>query len=192
MIIHDTTGMTLKRDLSNISWVNVINEQSLNSAWNLFKNILSATILKHVPLKEKLVRGEDCPWMTSKIRQEIRNRDYYLKKARKMNAEIDWSTYRRLQNSATAQIRNAKANYQRNILKEETNNPKKFWRQIRKCYPSGSKNRMCSKSFTVEGKKITDKKRLQMVSVRSLPMLPRISKMKLLVSPAVFGRIEVT
>ena len=59
--------------------------------------------------------------LTSEIKQKIRERDYYLRKARRSNTENDWSTYRRLRNSVTSAIRNSKANYNRTILRENMN-----------------------------------------------------------------------
>ena len=109
-------------------------------------------------MKVKLVRGKSSPWMTSTIRTSIKNRDFHLKKARRTNSERNLKVYRRLRNSVTNQIRSAKANYQRNLLKEEADNPKKFWDQIRKCYPSTSKTDKPPQSFQHNNTEITNKK----------------------------------
>ena len=46
-----------------------------------------SVIDKNAPLKEQLVRGRDCPWLIAEIKKKIRDRDYYLKKARRSNTE---------------------------------------------------------------------------------------------------------
>ena len=79
-----------KNDLRQVPWQHVINETSLNKAWTLFKNYLSDVIHKHAPLKEKLVRGKECPWMTVEIKQQMKNQDYHLTKARRTKEERDW------------------------------------------------------------------------------------------------------
>jgi hypothetical protein len=93
---------------------------------------------KQAPLMERSVRGRDYQWLTSEIKQEIRERDYYLRKARKSSTEKAWSitTSRRLRNSVTTAIRNSKANYNITILRENMNNPKNFWNTIKRCYPA--------------------------------------------------------
>ena len=149
---------TFKQDLRNAPWINVIAEKSFNTAWSLFKNILTDIINKYAPVKVKLVRGKSSPWMTSTIRTSIKNRDFHLKKARRTNSERNLKVYRRLRNFVTNQIRSAKANYQRNLLKEEADNPKKFWDQIRKCYPSTSKTDKPPQSFQHNNTEITNKK----------------------------------
>ena len=79
-------------------------------------------------------------------------RDYYLRKARRTGKEIDWSTYRRLRNDVTRSIRQSKANYSRQIFRENINTPRKFWNQIKKCFPTkGTKEAGC-KVFNVDGK----------------------------------------
>ncbi len=83
-------------DLHLQNWQSVLNLGSFNEAWNGFKTILQSCIHKHAPLIEKTIRGKDSPWLTSSIKEKIRERDYYLRKAKRTGCENDWSTYRRL------------------------------------------------------------------------------------------------
>ena len=68
---------------------------------------------KHDPLMERSVSGRDCPWLTPQIKSHMKERDCYLRKARKHRADNDWSKYRQLRNTVTAMIRKSKANYNR-------------------------------------------------------------------------------
>ena len=101
----------IRDTLGNPLCIEFLNSNNLNTAWNKFKSFITAVVDKHAPLMEQSVRGRDCPWLTSEIKQKIRERDYYLRKARRSNTENDWSTYRRLRNSVTSAIKNSKANY---------------------------------------------------------------------------------
>lgn len=98
---HDT--------LCSQSYIEFLNSIYLNTAWNKFKSLITAVIDKHAPLMERSVWGRNCLWLMSEIKQKIRKRDYYLKKAGRTNTENAWSTYRRLRNSVTNAIRNSKA-----------------------------------------------------------------------------------
>ena len=138
-----------RRDLRDQSWTDVLKISNLNTAWNKFKEQLTNVIGKRAPLKERSVRGRDCPWLTSEIKKKIRDRDYYLKTARRSNAENDWSTYRHLRNSGTTAIRNSKARYNRDILRENMNNPKNFRKTIKRCYPVKSKVTNPNKLFNI-------------------------------------------
>ena len=146
----------IRDTLGNPLCIEFLKSNDLNTAWSKFKSLITAVVDKHAPLMERSVRGRDCPWLTSEIKQKIGERDYYLRKARRSSTENDWSTFRRLRNSVTSAIRNSKANYNRTILRENMNSPKNFWKTIKKCYPSNSKQLNPTKSFNFDGGKVSD------------------------------------
>ena len=98
------------------------------------------------------MRGRDRPWLTSELKTKAHERNYYLRKARRSGKEINWSTYRRLRNDVTRSIRQSKANYTRHIFRENMNTRKKFWNQIKKCFPTKGSREAGSKVFNVDGK----------------------------------------
>ena len=146
-----------KADLRNTPWENCLHKNNINSAWDGFKTLLHNVIDIHAPLIEKKIRGKDNPWLTSSIKQKINTRDYHLRKARRTNSEIDWSAYKRHRNDVTYCIRSSKANYYRNLLRENISNPKDFWKQIKKSYPVKEKGKS-GNSFNINDEIITDKK----------------------------------
>ena len=56
----------------------------------------------------------------------------------------------------TTAIRNSKANYNRTILRENMNDPKNFWKTIKRYYPSKSKRPNPTKLFNTDGGKVSD------------------------------------
>jgi hypothetical protein len=117
---------------------------------------LKSVIDKHAPLIKKRVRGRDSPWFTNEIKTKAHERDYYLRKARKSDKEIDWSTYRRLRDDVTRLIRQSKGNYTRQIFRENVNTPRKFWNQ--KCFPTKKSREAGSKVFNVDDKPTSNEK----------------------------------
>ena len=115
-----------------------------------------STASNHAPLIEKRSRGIDCPWMNGKIKKTIRERDHCLIKARRTNADEHWATYRHLRNLVTRQIRDSKSKYNRRMLEENNNDPKGFWKTIKRILP-GEKKSVAS-SIKVNGKIITENK----------------------------------
>ena len=58
-------------------------------------------------------------------------------------------------------LRSNIAKYNQNLLNENADNPKRFWKQIKKCFPSKkSTNSQSSSVFCENGVKITDKKEI--------------------------------
>ena len=66
----------------------------------------------------------------------MNNRDYHLRKARRTKAEVDWSTYKRLRNRVNCLINTAKQSYNKNLLTENANDPKRFWKAIKSIFPT--------------------------------------------------------
>ena len=85
-------------------------------------------------------------------------RDYFLKRARRTGKEVFWLRYRRLRNTVTKLIRHSKANHTRSVLKENSNNPRYFWDQIKKVYPVKNSAVNLSPTIIVNGEQSDDKK----------------------------------
>ena len=96
--------------------------------------------------------------MTTKIQKAIKDRYYHLKKARKTNKEIHWSTYRRLKNSVINMIRSSKSKLHKTSLQENINDPKAFWKHVKNCFPTKTNQTPTSKSFVVNGELISNDK----------------------------------
>ena len=106
---------------------------------------------KHAPIRYKVLRGVKCPWLTSARKKLMYERDYFLRKARKTESEIDTSRYRQLRNQVIEKRR-----YQRNEIQDNLANPKSFWRAMKSIFPN--KERKCSSVqsiMTDEGETIT-------------------------------------
>ncbi len=149
---------SFKSDLRNCSWENIFNGFSdINDSWNSFKYHLTTIIDKHAPMTEKMVRGRDCPWLTTEIKSKIKERDFFLRKVRKSEMTTDWLTYKKLRNTVTQDIRRSKANYNRSLFSENINSPTQFWNQIKKCYPTKEKKLVTSKVFDIDETTTSDK-----------------------------------
>ena len=146
-----------KDDVKNIPW-GYTTSQDINTEWNSFKNQLIQCVNKHAPLVEKTVSGRDCPWLTSEITSHIRERDFYLRQAKRTGTELDWSTYRRMRNKVILIIRKSKANYNRTLFRENIKSPKEFWKKIKQIYPKENDSAN-TKVFKIDNELVTDKQR---------------------------------
>ena len=81
-------------DLSACNWDSVFEADDVNNVWLKWKDIFLNVCDNHAPRRKKLVRGMRCPWLTREIKDLMNKRDFHLRKARKTNAEVDWSAYR--------------------------------------------------------------------------------------------------
>ena len=110
----------------------------------------------HAPEIEKKVRGRNTPWLSNKIKKVMAERDHLYRQARRTNTELHWSRYKSLRNQVTAVIRKAKSSYNRRIIEENSDDPKKA---VKKVLPNKSVTPQPSASIepiTVDGKTTTD------------------------------------
>ena len=106
---------------------------------------------RHAPLIQKRVRGVDnCPWMTGQIKKHIRQRDYFLKKARKSSRDEDWLTYKSMRNRLTNSVKRAKQTYNKKLTDNHKDDTKAFWRTMKKIIP-GNKRSGGSKNINIDG-----------------------------------------
>ena len=151
----------LKSELRQVSWDALLNNYETNSAWKIFKEYLAAVIDNHAPLKERTVRGRDCPWLNHNLKKAMRERDFLLSKAKKSGTENDWSAYKRKSNLVTKMQRQNIIKYNQDLLNEHADKPKSFWKQIKKCFPSKkSENSQPPNVFTENGVQINEKKQI--------------------------------
>ena len=83
-----------KTDLHTILWdiLELVNSsKALNEVWNSFKDMLLTVVDKHVPIVMCWVSGKSMPWPTPKLNNLTREREYYHKKAIKINDEVCFS-----------------------------------------------------------------------------------------------------
>ena len=143
-------------DLESENFSNVFDSRSTDVAWKHLKEILHYYINKHAPMITKKVKGRLCPWMTTKVKQEMNIRDKLLRRARRTKAENDWSIYKRQRNNVTSLVKKVKNNYFRDLLRENARKPQKFWTILKKAFPTKEVSNHSSAAFNIEGKQTTD------------------------------------
>ena len=119
----------------------------VDKLWLNFKSAFLKVADRHAPLIQKRVRGVDnCPWMTGQIRQ----RDYFLKKARKSSHDGDWLAYKSMRNRVTNSVKREKQTYNKKLTDNHKDDTKAFWRTMKKIIPA-NKSSGGSKNVNIDG-----------------------------------------
>jgi hypothetical protein len=63
-------------DLEQKQWDNICCSQDHNEIWEMWKNMLMATIEMHAPLRYRRTRKRKSPWITNELKRRIYNREY--------------------------------------------------------------------------------------------------------------------
>ena len=100
--------------------------------WNALYQSLNLIADKIIPEKTYLVKKDILVWLTPELLNLKKDRDYFFKKAKITGDDADWFIARNLRNRTNIAMRSAKAEYIKNKLTENSDNPKKFWNIINK------------------------------------------------------------
>ena len=119
-------------DLNKVNWENVRNFDSPNDAWQFWRFSFESILNAHAPIRHKRLRAQTVPWLNSKIKRTIWNRDYHKKRAVKYGSDRHWELYKSYRNSVNIEMRKAKSAYFRGKIDEcsTEKDSKKTWKLI--------------------------------------------------------------
>lgn len=153
---NNYSSQTLADDLHSASWKNIDTSITINEAWMPFKRTFMKIADKHAPFMTMRIRSSTLPWLNENIRNLIKVRNFYHKKAQKSGFCNDWAIYRAIRNKVVSQIRYAKRNYYSNLVEENKNDSGKLWNAMKSAISSGTR----SSQIVVDGYNITEHKML--------------------------------
>lgn len=140
----------LSRDLSNENWDSVYAERNPNNAWDTLRDIVSRNFNKHAPNITKKVKGKKSPWLTRDIKLEMNYRDTLNRKFRKSRTSTDFEKFKSQRNKVNNLVRKARNEHSRTLLQETANDPKRFWKTLKRIFPLKEKISTV-KSFIIDG-----------------------------------------
>ena len=120
--VEDNFLVYLKNRFQRLDFTKPKND--LKKFLNEFENIAD----KHAPIKTKIIRGNDAPFMTAELRKEIRLRSKLCNAARKLKSTAAKLALRKQRNKCTHIRRQAQKSYFENISNGTKN--VKFWKTV--------------------------------------------------------------
>ena len=132
------------RDLAQVPWSNVDSactgeNACVNDTVHLWEHLFLDVADVHAPIKTRRRKGDQTPWVTSKLSEIRRDRDYHHKKARKSNSKYHWGMFRKLRNLANREDKRLKSEYFYNLINDSKGDSAKMWKSPKQVIP-GSKS----------------------------------------------------
>ena len=123
-------------ELRQCSWEEYFNIRDPTLAWDFIHKRVTSVLDVMCPIRSFRIKNYRPDWMTNELIEQLKDRDYFYKKA-KLSGDADaWNIAKFLRNTTNSHIRNAKREFILNELRENEDNAKKFWKVIRKVIPS--------------------------------------------------------
>ena len=89
-------------DLQAAPFDHVLDLPNSEMAYNKFKSLFDKVVEKHVPLKKKVLRGNQAPFMTKELSKEIMVRSRLRNKFNKHKTTENWKAYKAQRNKCVA------------------------------------------------------------------------------------------
>ena len=96
-----------------------------------FKEIFMKVLNLHAPMKNKLVRGNNAPFMTKDLSKAFMHRSKLKNKYSKNPTETNHLLYKKQRNCCVNLLKKAKKNYYNNLDLKIFDDSKKFWERIK-------------------------------------------------------------
>ena len=104
-------------------------DSDVNEMWDYIKKEIFSIIEKHVPSKFSSTKTHQ-PWINTETKRLIRQKNRWLHKAKTLNSENVWKTYRKIKRVTQRTCRQTHENYLRNLFENDKSN-KKLWSYIK-------------------------------------------------------------
>ena len=91
-----------------------------------FSDNFKAIVKKHAPVKERIVRGNNAPFMTKELRKAIMNRSRLKKKYQDRPPRENVKNWKQQKNECNKLCRKPKKDHFKNITKSNLNSSNKF------------------------------------------------------------------
>ena len=66
--------------------------------------------------KKTRIKGAKTPWMTSDLKNAMRDRDFHHAKAIKTNSKYHWDMFKKMKNFVNKEVKNCKAEYHSDLI----------------------------------------------------------------------------
>ena len=127
---------TFKAKLLEADWKTYFGLDSPETAWDFILNRIRAVLDEMCPVRTFSIKNYRPDWMTKELIEQIKDRDYFYRRA-KLTRDTDyWNIAKYLRNTTNSNIRQAKCEFVLSELRENEGNAKKFWKIIRGVIPS--------------------------------------------------------
>ena len=127
---------SLLSNLTLLNWEELFATSDPNKAWTLMRQNITSELDKLCPVTNTKIKNYRPDWINPILLDQIRDRDYFYAKAKQTKNEDDWNIAKHLRNQTNANIRRARADYTIQKLHDCAKDGSKFWREIKKIYPS--------------------------------------------------------
>ena len=128
-------GDQLVRNFDECDWNEFDQNTDPDILWQIYDTNIRLVLDTMCPIKNfKIARNRD-PWISDDLINEIKHKDFLLKRAKKTKSQFDWLEARLARNTCLRHIRLAKSDLIKNEIDVNKHDSRKFWQNIKTIIP---------------------------------------------------------
>ncbi|XP_022781959.1 uncharacterized protein LOC111322975 [Stylophora pistillata] len=124
-------------DLSLVPWHMVYFFNDIDSQVETFNSLFMDVLDQHAPVKRVKIKSRSNPFVTPEIKQLMKTRDLWHKKAIQTNDKLCWNGYRFFRQEVKRELRLAEKIYVRNEIANSKGNTNATWKILNLCMSRG-------------------------------------------------------
>ena len=124
--------------LRALDWGGFFDISDPGVAWEFIIQRITSVLDVICPIRTFHIKNYRPDWMTKELIEQIKDRDYFYKRAKTTGDTDAWNIAKYLRNITNSNIRQAKREFILQELELHDENPKKFWKVIKKVVPSNT------------------------------------------------------
>ena len=114
--------------LSDLNWVELYNIADPGKAWLFIRSQAELILNKMCPLRKFSIKNYRPDWMSNELIEQIKDRDYFYRKAKRTGDSDAWNIAKYLRNATNSNIRQAKRDFILDEFRQNKTKLKKFGR----------------------------------------------------------------
>ena len=114
------------KDLKETDWNMVGLNGDVDPAVEMWNTLFTDFANRHAPIKNNRIKVAKTPWMTSDLKNAMRDRDFHYAKAIKTNSKCHWEMYKKMKNFTNKEVKKYKAGYYSDLINKNKGNPSEF------------------------------------------------------------------
>ena len=127
----------LTEALQSKNWESFYKTGNVNDKWEKLHQHILAEADNMCPIKNFKFKKRKPQYMNNNLIEQMKDRDYFYRKAKKYGNLDDWRIAKHLRNQTNKKIKKGKAEFIMQQLEDHSHDSSKFWRTIKSVFPNG-------------------------------------------------------
>ena len=117
-------------ETKKISWLPLYLCEDVNTAAELFQHNLNSVLDQLAPIRKIQTRTHFAPWISEETRDLMEERSKLQEAAVLSQSDQEWTRYRVLRNRVNIRVKEEKADWQKEKLRQCSNDPGQIWSNV--------------------------------------------------------------